>query len=228
MTKEKEKNQANEKAIKRWKELGIERCVLEFNCGGDSMGDTDFIFYGKDDVEIKDTELEEYFEEAVYDNVEFYVNSDGHYIGESGTVEITLNEEDEEDEPFFEYSKSAQSEWSEQTRNVLSIKLTPDMVDFINKNVSNINGSQDGFSINYKRDFILSDTDEKIHDELQTLIETETEEYQPEEVGDDVEDRYTFTTADDEDDETNTLVINDGMLLVNITNSYTDYRDSED
>jgi len=213
-----------EEAIKRWKELGIITCVMVFNCGGDSMGDTDFIFHTKK-TKISDEMLEEYFENEVYNNVEFYVNSDGHYMGESGTVEITLDEDD--DEPFFDYSKSAQSEWNEQTRNVLSIKLTPEMIDFINKNVSNINGSQDRLTINYKRDFILSDADEKIHDELETLIQTETEEYQPGDVSS-VDDWHTFTTADDEDDETDSLVIKDGMLLVNITNSYTEYRDSED
>lgn len=215
-----------EEAIKRWKELAIISCVMDFNCGGDSMGDTDFIFHTKEGT-ISDEKLEEYFDGDVYNNVNFYVNSDGYYMGESGTVEITLNEDDEDDKPFFDYLKSAQSEWSEQTQNVLSIELTPEMVDFINKNVSNINGSEDGLTINYKRDFILSDTDEKIYNELEALIQTETEKYQPEEINnDDMSDWYTFTTADDDDD-TDSLVIKDGMLLMNITNSYTEYRDSE-
>jgi hypothetical protein len=75
-------------AIARWKELNVDRVVLTFNCGGDSMGDMDWEVFGANDQRIEDEDLISYFDRVIFDKVEFYVNSDGHYIGESGTVTI--------------------------------------------------------------------------------------------------------------------------------------------
>ena len=98
-----------EEAVEIWKREGIDRVEFDFSCGGDSMNDTELRFY-KGNKEIEETwGLEAYFDDEVYENVEFYENSDGHYQGESGTVTITLNEDEDE----FDYEKSSTEEWLE-------------------------------------------------------------------------------------------------------------------
>src|ERR1700691_5187239 len=94
--------------IELWNKLKIESCTMKFSCGGDSMNDYSFTFYGGG-KEIESPELKDYFDDAVYKHVEFYVNSDGHYQGEAGTVEITLDDDDD-----FSYCKAAQSEYEEE------------------------------------------------------------------------------------------------------------------
>ena len=106
--------------IKIWKEKNIDHINFNFSCGGDSMNDTSIEIFDKEGELVQDGELESYFDDQTYKNVEFYVNSDGHYQGEFGVVEITLN--DEEDD--FEYSKSASSEWNETCDNEVEIELT--------------------------------------------------------------------------------------------------------
>ena len=89
--------QTNE-AIALWKELGITSATMEFSCGGDSMNDYHFNFYNSENKQVENGELDSFFDDEVFREVEFYVNSDGHYIGEFGSVEITLDEDDEEKE----------------------------------------------------------------------------------------------------------------------------------
>ena len=87
-----------------WKEKGITECSMEFDCGGDQMNDYTFTFYTKEG-QVECEELDSYFDGEVYNNVEFYVNSDGHYMGENGYVYIRLDD----DEESFTYTKDAQS-----------------------------------------------------------------------------------------------------------------------
>ena len=118
--------------IKLWKKLGIQEVEFEFDCGGDSMGDTTLRIYDKKGQSLNDKidferENGSYWgvyneriltliEDKIYADVEFYVNSDGHYQGESGVVEMTFDEE----ESMFNCSKSSESEWSErETNNIL-------------------------------------------------------------------------------------------------------------
>jgi hypothetical protein len=216
-----------QQAIERWKELGVQRCEMEFSCGGDSMNDYNFKLFDKEGQEIEDAELNAYFGEAIWKKVEFYENSDGHYLGESGTVEIRLQDEDEE--PYFSYDKNARSEWNETIVTTIGIKLTPEMVEYIEKNVSNINGSRDDFAINYKRDFILSDADVAVEEAIETLITKTAEEFEPELPSneDSLEEWFTFNT-DTNEEESRSLTIKDGELQVRISNQYMTFSDSED
>jgi len=201
-------------AIKKWKELGIISCTMDFNCGGDSMGDTSFVFYDEKG-DVLSPELEEYFDNEVYNRVDFYVNSDGHYQGEAGTVEITLDDDDDND---FSYSKSSISEWSERINSVVGIKLTKPMIEFVSNNVTNINGSNDECVINYKRDFILSDADEKLVTEIEELISDELEDFDPEIDGDcEIQDWFTFTTDNGND---SNVTIKGNILEIEISNEY--------
>jgi hypothetical protein len=210
-----------EEIVKIWKKLKIESCTLEFDCGGDSMGSTSFVFFGKNGKEIESKELTDYFEDAVYDNVEFYVNSDGHYQGESGTVEITLNEDGDD----FDYAKNAQSEYSESQESELEIELSPKTIAFIKENVLNINGGDGDIVVNFKRDFIMTDEQEQILEELKAKIETEAEEFVPELEDEDgeVEEGCTYTTNEDGE----VLTIKGKSLKMLITNRYTEFRDSD-
>lgn len=219
-------------AIKRWKDKGIQRCDMDFSCGGDSMNDWSFTFFDKDDKEFVDNELKNFFEDEVFKKVEFYVNSDGHYIGESGNVEITLNDEDDEDAPLFDYCKNSQSEWSETNISTMEITITPAMADYLKKRVSVINGSaDDGVNFNYKEDFIQTKEEAEIEAEIEALVEEETEEYVPDNLSD-VDDWFTFTTnLDDTDDDDNINIATAGVtikgdkLLVQMRNQYTRYEE---
>lgn len=227
--------QTNE-AIKLWKELGITECVMDFSCGGDSMNDTEFHFYAENknkskkknepsSVEIKSQELKDYFEEEVYNRVEFYVNSDGHYQGEAGQVTITL---DEDDEPDFSYSKNATAEFNERGSEITDIKLTKEQAKFVSEYVRNINGSGDGdFTINYKKDFIVTDELEKLISDLEEVITKEVADFSPENPLGELNDFYTFTTNSD-DEELENLSIEGNKLKMIVNNEYYVFTPSVD
>lgn len=215
----------NEKeAIKLFKELGIVKVNFNFNCGGDSMGDTDIVFEKENGETVENEDLKNYFDDETYKNVEFYVNSDGHYMGESGTVEITLDEDDEE--PFFNYCKIAQSEFNETITSIFEAELTKEEIEFINKNVLNINGGEDGgCNINYKHDFILSDEEEKLVSELEEKIYDFAEGFTPV-TDNDVQEWFTFTTNSEWSDVKELTTTENGLMLV-ISNSVITYSDSD-
>lgn len=144
-------------AIRKWKKLGVVRVCFEFQCGGDSMNETSLVIFtgeGEEDT-IEDEGLEEYFNTEVYDETTFYVNSDGVYEGEFGTVEITLNEEGSE----FDYAKSSTEEWRESVEHNFEFPITLQEFTFFTSYVEDlaINSDNEG-SWNYKKDFVLTDS----------------------------------------------------------------------
>lgn len=210
-----------EDAIKLWKKLRIKTCTMDFNCGGDSMGDTSFSFTDKNG-DVSCDELKDFFDNEVYQRVDFYVNSDGHYQGESGTVDITLND----DEDDFEYCKTAQSKYSESHTSETEVELSPKMIKFIKDNVSNINGGenfQGTATINFKREFIMTDEEEELQEELGKKIYKEISEYSPDDLDNDIDEWFTFTTNEEGEE----LTINGNSLKIIVNNSYTDFRDSD-
>jgi hypothetical protein len=215
-------------AVKIWKDLGITSCTMEFSCGGDSMNDYSFTF-NKGSKKVEGDELNDFFDDEVFRNVDFYVNSDGHYIGEAGEVHIELDDEsDDEEEHTFTYSKSARSEFSETFSSYGQVKLTKKESEFIKENVLNINGGDGGFNINYKRDLILSDENEKLVKELENKIVDFVEDFDVEGGGDgEASDWYSFTTNDEDDDEIPTLKVDDEHLLLRVSREFYVYRDSE-
>ena len=212
-----------QEAIKIWKELGVAKASFEFNCGGDSMGDFSVSLEDEKGKSIESAELVNFFEDQTFKHVSFYENSDGHYIGESGTVDIELDEED--DEPFFNYYKNAQSEYNEQIETVIEIELNKKQLKFINDSVGNINGGEDGFVMNYKRDFIMTDEEEKIAKEIEEILQTKTSEFQPD-TGDEVQEWYSFTTNED-GGKIEMLTTTKTGLKVIMNNSIITYQDSD-
>lgn len=165
-------------AIKQWKEHNIDHVDFEFNCGGDSMGETTIVIYDKENNIVENSDIESYIEEAVYEEVTFYECSDGHYIGESGTVTITLDEDDEEE---FSYSKSSEEEYCEHEPFTEKIDLTDEEVDFIDKYVSDINGNmgEGDYNINYKADFVQTDELVAVEEALMKKVQDYFEGYEP-------------------------------------------------
>ena len=210
-------------AIARWKELNVDRVVLTFNCGGDSMGDMDWEVVGANDQRIEDEDLISYFDRVIFDKVEFYVNSDGHYIGESGTVTILL-EDDMEAEQDFIYNKEAYSDYSESHQSEVLIELTDAEVAYIKEYVRDINGgSDDNVNFNYSKDFIMNDEMTELEDSISEKINDFTSNFVPEcgEEGGECEEWYTFET------ETNPIEFDGNSIKIAINNSFTIHRYNE-
>jgi hypothetical protein len=169
-----------ETAIERWKELKIIYGKFTFDCGGDSMNETELNFYGEKNVQIKNAELEEFIYEEIYKRVDFYVNSDGHYIGENGEVHIQLT--DGEDE--FHFDKSSVSEWEESYSAELHIDFTQEERDFLFAKVMEMEFSGEdaddafnGVDIQYKADTILSNKEVELEEALIQKITERAEGY---------------------------------------------------
>jgi hypothetical protein len=213
-------NETNE-MIELWKKLDIQRCEMEFSCGGDSMNETDFTFYNSQDKVVDGEELEGYFENEVYNEVEFYEVSDGHYMGEFGQVVITLEEDD--DEPYFQYDKNSQSEWEEREVEVMKYDLTDIEVKFLTEKVESIVGGEDGQAINYKTDCVLSDEEEEMSERLLQEISDVADEYEFENASGEPQEWFTFTTRIDDEDG---IQIEDNKLSVEVQRTF--YQLKED
>jgi len=214
--------QTNE-AIALWKELGITTANMEFSCGGDSMNDYHFSFYNSENKEVQSGELESFFDDDVFKRVEFYVNSDGHYIGESGNVSIELSEDEEN--PDFVYYKNAQAEWSESFTDEVAVELTEKEVEFVRSKVLNLVGSQDGDAINYKGDCILNNEEEQISDTISQKISDVVMNHEFENAGGEEEEWFQYNTDEVDSDVLPKIVGN--TLFVSLTRQFLVYTDSE-
>ena len=210
-------------AIALWKEQGIERVEMEFYCGGDEMGDYSFRYFNADDIELDEVkELFDYFDDEVFRHIDFYVNSDGHYMGESGNVHITLDDLELDDEDFdFDYVKSAESEWNESIVNTLSVTLNEEQINYLKEYVRSIvGGSDENTDFNYSKDFIMTDEHERIEKEIGNIIDDITSSYEPH-TENEVQDWYNYQSEEP--------IFNDeNELLIKITNETTMYRPSDD
>lgn len=163
--------------IEKWKELNIDRAEFQFSCGGDSMGDTELYFYDKDNKEVE-VDFASEIENDIYNNVTFYDASDGHYQGEAGTVTVTLVEEEEE--PYFQFDKDAQSEYSESYTDRIQIEFSKEQYDYLEKHVEDIkdNYSIDAIVFAYKIDFFVSPEKELIEKSIMEIIKRECDDHE--------------------------------------------------
>jgi hypothetical protein len=164
-------------ALEKWKENNVDHVNFIFDCGGDSMNETSIEIYDKDDNVIEVEEISNYIDEAVYNYVNFYEASDGHYMGEAGTVIITISDDDEND---FDWCKNSESEWCESELFTEKFELTDEEVEFIDKYVDDINGSmaEDDYNVNYKADFVQTDELVALEEKLVEKIKTYFENYE--------------------------------------------------
>jgi len=221
-------NETITEAVSEWKKLGIDNANMEFSCGGDSMSDYSFTFYTKnksavtgrpENIEVESELLISFFDLQIFDDVEFYVNSDGHYIGESGNVVITLND----DEDGFVYDKQSQSEWSESYEETIHIRLSNSEVEFIKNKILNINGGQDGdATFNYKIDCVITDEEEELIETLGKRLENECETYEFQDVEGEEEDWFTWSTNQEVDDVIQ--FTEDDKMLVMVRRNFIQYK----
>lgn len=218
--------------IALWKEKGIVKAEFEFQCGGDQMNDTELKFYNDAGDEVDGGELDGYFDNEVYNQVEFYVNSDGHYQGEAGVVYIELDEDDE-DEPFFSYTKTSESEWNESFSEVGYCELTKDEAEFVKKYIHSFVGGGDGEATNFKEDCILNDEEDALLESVIEKIRDFAEGYQFENAEGEENEWMTYTTdmgeadfeSDVEYDENNPTLVKGNTIAVNINKSFTIYKE---
>lgn len=215
--------------IKLWKELNIEKVEIPFNCGGDSMGDLEVILYDKEGNVVNNEELKDYFEGDVYNEVDFYEVSDGHYLGESGTVYVEFEEDEEDDNGGgFVYTKDAMSEFNEHFTETMYIELNEKEVELLTTKIHSFMGGEDGDAVNYKDDCILTDEEDEMIEALVKKVDEMAREHEFN-VDSDAEasDWYRFSTNLDEDDAP--IQINDkNELLVEVEASFYSYYPSED
>ena len=213
--------EAIETIIAKWKSLNIKEAIMEFDCGGDSMNDTSWVLKNDKDEEVADTDLVSYLDTEVYKEVQFYENSDGHYIGEFGEVIVTLEDNGEQ---FF-YNKQSKSEWNETHTDNFEFPLTPAERSFIETKVLNLNGGDNGSStINYKGDFILTDEEEAIAETLADRIDDFARNCEFKDAVGEANDWYNWTTdIEQEDDEVPTL--SEKGLMVRVETTFTELKD---
>lgn len=208
--------------IQLWKELQITHIDFEFTCGGDSMNDTTLNIHKGDEI-IENDAISTYFDHEVYNAVEFYVNSDGHYQGESGNVLIQMNDEGD----GFDFMKSAQSEWCERMTSEVEVELTDEEIEFVKEFVRDINGGEsEGANFNYKKDFIINQKRKELIDSIGEKVADICGGFTPEYEGEgDLSDWYSYTT--NEDDITDSeLNIKGNNLIVSVSNEYYVFTDS--
>jgi len=182
--------------ISDWKKLSIAYAQFEFNCGGDSMGDTEITFFDEQNNEVEDNcGLAGYFDDEVYRNVTFYDTSDGHYMGESGHVDIRLNDEGD----GFEYTKCAQSEWSELVEGIMLCEVTKEEAEFLNEYIGGMSDANwNGEQTDYKKDFILKPEHEEMVSNLHEKFSDCANEFEPETTGEPSDEPVQYNTAKDE------------------------------
>ena len=215
---------SEQEAIKLWKKLGVGLAIMQFSCGGDSMNDTEWELQDVDGDEIDDnidsSELIGYLDSIVYNRVSFYEASDGHYMGEFGTVDVELVEDSEHiDDIYLSFCKNAQSEWEESILSETELELTEEEANYIKEFVSDINGGQDEFTnFNYKKDFIKTDEMDALEQSIATKVDGFTSVFQPED-SNDLREFYTYESD---------CEFNGNSLIINMANFDYVTTDSED
>ena len=210
-----------QKIIQLWIEKEVANIDYEFDCGGDSMGETNLMILDAKGMAIECKEIEDYFENKIYDNVDFYVNSDGHYIGERGNVYVYLNDEQDD----FDYSKSSTEEYEEFEEFQEFVELTEEEINYINLYVSNINTSWgDDRNFNYKSDFIKTDRHEELEKSIGEKISQYWSDYEPDVTGELIDGQDESWNTNEGD---NTILTNETDLKVNLHYRSYVYKEGE-
>jgi len=213
--------------IKKWNEANISYAEFQFSCGGDSMNDTSLSFYDVDGNVVDESgNLESYFEDEVYKNVQFYEASDGHYIGESGYVRIELSDEGDE----FYYTKSAEAEWSENKSGEVLVPITDEEFKILDEYILGMaNSNWNGASVDYKKDFILTDELEVAIKDLQEKFENHSYDFQPETRGEVEDESHRFNTTNEDTMQMEFVYVDDVRhLKLFVECNCIEYTDSED
>ena len=158
----------------------VDEIVWEYQAGGDSLNEYNTVFY------LKGQQVEpDIFDptDLILDNVDISEASDGHYLGEFGTVTITFEDDD------LVFNKVFQSEWNENQDLFISIKLTDEEAE-VAKKITELRIEVDDESIDnieFKEDlyvgpemtFIINNLVDKICDIADDKVEHVEEEMDP-------------------------------------------------
>ena len=207
-----------EELIKKWKEYNLDRAEFEFVASGDSMGDTALYFYSKEDKEVTvDEDFKQKIEDHIYASCEFYEVSDGHYQGESGTVTVTLIKEEDE-EPILQCSKDAQAEYINSYNDTLTVELTKEEYDFVNKFIEDVG---DNVEFHYKKDFFMSPIRKELIDSITEKMRIECENHEFDYNGDgEIQDLDEYYMS-------NLEVLEDNKISFSLTYNVTEYESSD-
>jgi hypothetical protein len=180
--------------VNRIKELftsgKVDEIIWEYQAGGDSLNDYSSNFYlNGEEVKIEGIDVSDY----VLDVVDIAEASDGHYLGEFGTVIITL----EDDE--LHVVKDYQTEWNVSEDEVMYVSVSEKQIEILKK-IKSFNISVREHSID-DIDFI---EDLYITDEMNTAIDNIVEN-----VIDKADDF--LNSLPDEIDEYRTITMEDGL-----------------
>lgn len=140
--------------IKAFNKHGIVTADFEFDCGGDQMNYTELKFYDDTLHEVDaPQDLHDLVEEMIYEKVKFYVDSDGHYIGERGSVMVSI-----EDDTLV-FSKTAEAGYSEEVSVEVGLDINEE-VAVLDGCVRSIILSGGETQIEYEKDFVMTDAHE--------------------------------------------------------------------
>lgn len=212
---------SDNQAIERWKELGIAYAEFNFSCGGDSMNDTELEFFTKNGS-VSDNDLWDYFDTKVYEKVDFYADSGGHYLGEQGTVTITLEDEGTDEGlivQVFAYNKTATSEYRETFTVHIEVKLTQEEINFFYEFVESMEGEDNQCVTNFSKDFLLTEERKALLDSIQKKIIDASCEAEFDESDGEQSERFQYST---------TGTHRKGLVYVDVSRPFSVFRDSDD
>ena len=141
----------------------IDEIEWTYHAGGDSLNDYDHVCF----LNGEEVTLENPIDPTDYilDNIDIADASDGHYLGEFGTVHVTL--EDGELSIYKDY----RSEWSESYTEELSLELSPEAAKVF-ENIETLRYevcNADLEELEFKKDLF-------VNDEIATVIEDTIDE----------------------------------------------------
>lgn len=141
----------------------IDKIEWTYHAGGDSLNDYEhkYLLNGEEVTPNNPIDPTDY----ILDNIEIADASDGHYLGEFGTVHVTL--EDAELSVFKDY----QSEWSQTYTEELSLELSPEAAKVF-ENIETLRYevcNADLEELAFKKDLF-------VNDEIATVIEDTVDE----------------------------------------------------
>jgi hypothetical protein len=106
----------------------VDRIEWIYSAGGDSLNETETVGYlGDEEVDVK--EHESIIDDFALDNTDIADSSDGHYEGESGTVTITYDAQ----EDVLVTSKDFESHWNESYEEEDYINITSEEKEILSK-----------------------------------------------------------------------------------------------
>ena len=177
--------------VKEWLEKKVSKGIFEFSCGSDSMNDTTLTIYDeKDNIIDLSGNSQGGLIDQIYEEVEFYENSDGHYQGEFGEVIIEFDV----DEDTFTFEKVATSEYSDSFSDKIEIEVDQEIIDFCKEYIEEIGGEADYLTIEYKKDFYISEERSNIIQKIKEIIEETMYDHEPEDTSEgELEDHITMS-----------------------------------